>query len=420
MIREITPATRPVSGHFVVPGSKSITNRALLCAALARGTATIVQPADADDTRLMINGLNQLGILCRPDGEGLRVEGQGGRLFAPRYPIPVGNAGTTFRFLLAASSLAEGTTRFSIDPRMAERPIDELVEALGCIGAEVRKEPGEGGIAVTGGRLHGGEVGIDTSRTSQVLSALLLIAPCLPHPFSIHELGKTVSRPYVDMTCSVMKAFGVDPGNREGGSFRFSGVQKYVPASYVVEADASSASYLFAAAAITGGNAEVGGISRRSLQGDAAFVDVLGQMGCQVRETAGGIAVSREGSLRGIDVDMNAMPDMVPTLAVTAMFAAGPTRIRNVAHLRHKESDRLAALAQELPAAGVRVEVHDDGLTVHPGPLRGARLDTHEDHRLAMSFALIGLAVPGISIENPVVVKKSFPGFWKTFEQLEG
>jgi|WetSurMetagenome_2_1015567.scaffolds.fasta_scaffold115287_2 3-phosphoshikimate 1-carboxyvinyltransferase len=415
MIREI-PTSGPVDAVLQVPGSKSITNRALACAALAPGASTILNASDSEDTALMANGLNQLGVLARRQERILAVEGTGGRLFAPRYPIPVGNAGTTLRFLCSLAALGEGTTIFEADPRMADRPIDDLFDALRALG--VRASADGARFTVTGGGLKGGTVPVRSGKSSQFLSSLLLVAPYAKEALILREEGAVASRPYLDMTLEVMRLFGCDVERQDEHSFRFIPGMHYQPGQCPVEADASGASYFFAAAAIAGGTVQVQSLRRRSMQGDMGFLTLLERMGCVVAEGAGGIRVSAGAELQGIDADLNTMPDMVPTLAVTALFARGGTRIRNVAHLRYKESDRLAALAEELARIGASVVVHEDGLEITPGSYRGAQLDTHEDHRLAMSLALIGLRVPGISIENPGVVRKSFPGFWGEFEKL--
>ncbi len=415
MIKEITP-TGPVHARIHVPGSKSITNRALICAALAKGDSVIRNASDSDDTALMSNGLNQLGVLVRKVSDGLVVSGTGGRLYAPKFPIPVGNAGTTLRFLLSLSSLAEGKTTFESDIRMAERPIDELLDALRQFGGDVQQFGTR--YVVSGGGLKGGTTKLKTEKSSQFLSSLLMIASYAKEDVQIEVEGTSSSAPYVDMTIDVMKNFGVHVVSNEHKLFSIKSGQRYIATEYDVEPDASGASYFLAAAAITGGEVLVEGLKKNSLQGDIKFVDVLEKMGCVVSEQDSGVRVQGSGRLKGVDVDMNAMPDVVPTLAVTALFADGPTHISNVGHLRYKESDRLEALATELQKLGANVIVYDDGLEITPAQLHGAQLDTYDDHRLAMSFALVGLKVPGVKIENPGCVKKSFPAFWGEFGRL--
>ncbi len=415
MIKEIR-TTGPVHARIHVSGSKSITNRALVCAALADGESTLRGASDSDDTALMSNGLNQLGVLVRRSGDLLIVSGTGGRLFAPKFPIPVGNAGTTFRFLLSVVALAEGKTTFETDIRMAGRPIDQLLDAIGQFG--VRTESLGTRFIVHGGGVAGGTAVMGAEKSSQFLSSLLMVAPYAKADVKIEVEGKITSSAYVDLTKAVMKQFGINVMCEDGNIFGVKSGQRYSSTEFSVEPDASGASYFLAAAAIAGGEIIVEGLKSSLLQGDVRFMDVLRQMGCSVSEEYGGTRIQSSGKLRGIDVDLNSMPDVVPTLAVTALFADGITRIRNVGHLRHKESDRLQAITDELQKLGAFVSVIDDGLEIRPGSLHGAQVDTHDDHRLAMSFALAGLKVPGVKIENPDCVRKSFPTFWREFEKL--
>lgn len=415
LTREIK-TTGKVNARVRVPGSKSITNRALVCAALAQGDSTIRDASDSDDTALMSNGLNQLGVLVRKNSDGLIVSGTGGKLYAPKFPIPVGNAGTTLRFLVSLASLAKGRTVLEGDSRMADRPIDDLLDALRQLGVDARAL----GVryVVEGGSFAGGEAKLKSDKSSQFLSSLLMVAPYAAEEVNIEVRGSLSSVPYVDITLDVMEKFGVRVECIDRRLFTVKSGQRYKAGEFRVEPDASGASYFFAAAAITGGRVLVGNLKRESHQGDMKFVDVLNEMGCSCREEKGGLSIGGTDRLSGIDIDMNSMPDVVPTLAVTSLFASGPTRIRKVSHLRYKESDRLAALATELKKVGADVTPTDDGLEINPAPLHGARIDTYDDHRLAMSFALVGLKVPGIVIENPECVKKSFPGFWEEFEKL--
>ncbi len=417
MIREIIPISS-VNATVNVPGSKSITNRALICAALAQGESVIRNASDSDDTRLMANGLNQLGVLVRPQDDSLLVQGTGGKLHAPRFPIPVGNAGTTLRFMLSLAALAQGTTTFEADPRMAERPITDLLDALHLLGVEAVVDERGPRYRVSGGGLAGGAVKVQADKSSQFLTSLLLVAPYAQEGVRIEIVGVLRSVSYVDITLDVMKKFGVDIICSQEKVFEVKSSQRYNRTEFTVESDASGASYFLAAAAIAGGSVIVANMKSKSLQGDVQFVEVLKKMGCTATETESGVGIQSTGRLHGIDIDMNSMPDVVPTLAVTALFAQTPTRIRNVAHLRFKESDRLNALATEMTKLGARITLHNDGLEITPAPLHGAQLDTYDDHRLAMSFALIGLRVPGVKVQNPQCVKKSFPGFWKEFEKL--
>ncbi|MFN0157826.1 MAG: 3-phosphoshikimate 1-carboxyvinyltransferase [Bacteroidota bacterium] len=417
MIREIVPISS-VNATVHVPGSKSITNRALICAALAQGESVIRNASDSDDTRLMTNGLNQLGVLVRLLNDALVVHGTGGKLHAPKFPIPVGNAGTTLRFMLSLAALAQGTTTFEADARMAERPLADLLDAMRTLGVEATVDERGPRYRVSGGGIVGGAVKLQADKSSQFLTSLLLAASYAQQDVRIDIVGVLSSVSYVDITLDVMKKFGVDVVCSPEKMFEVKSGQRYKPTEFAIESDASGASYFLAAAAIVGGSVTITNMKTKSLQGDVQFIDVLKKMGCTATETESGVGVQSTGRLNGIDIDMNSMPDIVPTLAVTALFAQTPTRIRNVAHLRYKESDRLTALATELKKLGAQIALHDDGLEISPAPLHGAQLDTYDDHRLAMSFALIGLRVPGVKIENPQCVKKSFPGFWREFEKL--
>jgi 3-phosphoshikimate 1-carboxyvinyltransferase len=402
---------------FHVPGSKSIANRALICAALAGGSSELRNPGDAEDVALLVNGLNQMGVLVRRVGDDLSVEGKGGVLYAPKFPIPVKNAGTTFRFLLALSTLARGRTSFEVSERMAERPIDELIDALRLLGATVGRSPAHTLFEAHGPTLRGGVARLSAARSSQFLSALLLAAPCAAEPVTIETEGTAVSGPYVAMTLDVMRSFGVAVRMLREGTFEVP-TGGYRPASFAVEPDASGASYGFAAAAVTGGTVCVPGFRKNGVQPDARCVEVLERMGCETRETAGGLCLSGPPALRGVDVDLQEAPDIVPTIAAACLFASGPSRIMNVGHLRFKESNRLEGLADELRTLGADIAIEGDGMFIVPAALRGAQLDPHDDHRLAMSFALVGLKVPGVHVSNPECVVKSFPGFWKEFDAL--
>lgn len=416
--RTITPIPL-VDGIMRVPGSKSIANRALVCASLARGESVIRNIADSTDTAMMINGLNQMGVLAVPAGDAVRVSGTGGRLFAPKFPVPVGNAGTTLRFLLSVAARADGITVFDGSARMAGRPITPLVDALSRLGVRVEVMVPVSRYTVHGGALRGGRTDVSGEKSSQFVSSLLLAAPGLPDGLELDVPGVLASAPYVAMTLRVMRAFGVEVGERAGG-FSVAPDARYRGATYTVEADASGATYPFAAVALRGGRVRVPGLTQDSMQSDAGFIDVMCRMGCTIRWEDGGAVMERTGPLRGIDVDMNAMPDAVPALVAVALFADGPTRIRNVAHLRYKESDRLGTLAGQLRLLGADMTVLDDGLAIAPGPLHGAQLDPHEDHRLAMMFALIGLRVGGVVVEDPDCVRKSFPRFWDELGGLTG
>ncbi len=410
----IAPASGPLNAIVEVPGSKSITNRALLCAALAEGTSALERPLRSDDTDAMSSGLAALGVDVVTGGTRWRVDGVGGRLRGPTGPIDARASGTTARFLCAAAALADGPVVIDGSPRMRERPIDDLLRALESL--EVRcEELGVNGcppVRIHGGTLAGGRASIDASRSSQFVSALLLTAPCAPGPVELALEGPIVSRPYLDLTLRVMEGFGARAGWRGEETLAVEPTG-YRATSFTVEPDATAATYPFAAAAIAGGRVRVEGVPTHSAQGDFAFLELLETMGCAVRREGDAVEVSRDtGPLRGIDADLNAVPDTVLTLAVVALFAESPTRIRNVGNLRIKETDRLAALERELGRLGADARAGDDWLEVHPGPLHGASIDTYDDHRMAMAFALAGLGIPGVEIRDPGCVAKTWPGYF--------
>jgi len=409
----------PLDASVRVPGSKSITNRAVLAAALAHGDSRLDGALESDDTEAMRLALGELGVEVVTRGTTWSVRGTGGALAAPKRTLDARASGTTARFLAAAATLAAGPVVIDGSPRMRERPIDDLARALALLGAkvEVLGRNGCPPLRVEGGGLRGGRAPIDARRSSQFVSAVLLAAPCARADVVLEPVGGVVvSRPYVDLTLAVMRAFGADAG-WTGPALRVAAGVGYRGRSYAVEPDASAAAYPFAAAAIAGGVVRVAGLPRDSQQADLGLLDVLARMGCQVERGPDAIAV-QGGRLVGVDVDMNAMPDAVLALAVVALFAESPTRIRNVANLRIKETDRLAALERELGRLGARARASADGLEIEPGPLRGAAIETYDDHRMAMAFALAGLRVPRVVIREPGCVAKTWPDYFEALERL--
>ncbi len=419
---EIQTVQGPVLGEIRPPGSKSITNRALICAALAEGESELVGTLDSDDTRVMIDGLRALGISISVDeiGETIGVTGCGGSLPAQKANLFVGNSGTTIRFLTAAVTLGHGEYRLDGIQRMRERPIGDLADALNQLGAKVICE-GVGDCPPVRVKAHGLQGGVATVRgniSSQFLSGLLMAAPCAEQEVTLRVEGTLVSVPYVAMTLRVMESFGVSgQASSDYSKIQIPSPCHYQSCRYAIEPDASAASYFWAVAAITGGKVTVRGLNSESLQGDIGFVDCLRQMGCQVQYQADSITVLG-GPLVGIDVDMNAISDTVQTLAVVALFAEGPTRIRNVAHVRHKETDRITALATELRKLGAEVQESADGLEITPGKMPPATVDTYNDHRMAMSFAIAGIKSPGIVIRDPGCTAKTYPEFFSALATL--
>lgn len=427
----IQPLTRPPEATIAVPGSKSLTNRALILAALSRQPCKLLRPLHSEDTHLMMEALRQLGHNVWIDDEGILVERpeDSGPVPVDSADLFVGNSGTSMRFLAALVSLGHGTYRLDGVERMRERPIEDLLVALRSLGVDARSEDDNGcpPVIIRSDGLPGGTVRIRGSVSSQFLSGLLMVAPLAQGEITAHVHDSLVSQPYVEMTLALMEQFGAEV-EREGlYRFRIPAPQEYEGLSqYHVEPDASAASYFFAAAAITGGQVRVPGLGPGSLQGDIGFIEVLQEMGCHVWHESselfpGEIDTIVEGRpLRGVEVDMNSISDTVMTLAAVAPFAAEPTTILNVGHIRHKETDRLAAIATELRKLGGVVEEFPDGLRIHPAFLHGATLATYNDHRMAMSLALIGLRTQGVVIENPGCVAKTYPHYWDDFRRLSG
>jgi 3-phosphoshikimate 1-carboxyvinyltransferase len=421
-LRAIEPFSRPVDADVQVVGSKSYTNRALIVAALARGESLLTGALFSDDTRYMAQALRQLGAAVEAD-EGartLRVRGLAGEVQAEQAQCFVGNSGTTARFLTVVLALGRGVYEIDGVARMRERPIAELIDALGALGVRVEPlgQPGCIPLRIHGGSLRGGEVSIAGSATSQYATGLMLSAPAMERGLSLELTGELVSRPYLDMTAQLMRDFGAKV-TREGERKFVIEHGAYTGRQYAVEPDASAASYFFAAAAIRGGRVRVAGLGAGSLQGDRKLAHILARMGCTLNETADYTELRgpADGQLRGIEVDMADLSDVAQTLAVVAPFASTPTRVTGIGFIRRKETDRVGAVVRELQRAGIRAEEEADGFVVHPGTPRSADIQTYDDHRMAMSFALLGLAAPGIRIADPGCVSKTFPNF---FEVLEG
>ncbi len=402
-----------------VPGSKSYTHRMLIAAALSDGICRIKNPLISDDTGFTADALKRMGIVIEPDNGNLMVEGTGGKLAPAFSPIYIGNSGTTMRLMTAVAAMGNGDYRLQGTPRMHRRPISDLIDSLNRLGVNARCVNNDGcpPVEVTGNRIVGGEVDVNCGVSSQFLTALLLIAPCTQNGLSICVSEGPVSKPYIDMTVEIMKRMGVGVERSGYENFHVPGGQSYRSGEYTVETDASNAGYFWAAAAITGSTVKVLNINSGSKQGDLRLTECLKRMGCFVEEDEEGISVTGN-KLVGIETDMGDIPDMVPTLAVVAAFATGKTVIKNVSHLKAKECDRLAAVYNELKKMGINVRIESDALFIDGGTPRGATIETYDDHRIAMAFAVAGLAAPGITIANPSCVQKSFPGFWDAFDQL--
>ena len=413
-----------VSGEVNVPGSKRLSNRALLLAALAEGETELTNLLDSEDIEHMLNALTKLGINYRlsEDKTQCVVQGNGGAFnVAEPLELFLGNAGTAMRPLCAALAASNVDTVLTGEPRMEERPIGDLVDALREAQADVTylKNEGYPPLQIKGKTLNGGEMSVDGSVSSQFLTALLMAAPLFSGDVTIRIKGELVSKPYIDITLDTMAKFGVSVDNDNYQTFTVSGEAKYVaPGKFMVEGDASSASYFLAAGAIKGGTVRVTGIGQNSIQGDIRFADVLEAMGAKVVWNDEYVEVTG-APLKGVNMDMNHIPDAAMTIATTALFAEGPTTMTNIYNWRVKETDRLAAMAAELQKLGAKVEEGHDYITVWPtDSLKHAEIDTYNDHRIAMCFSLVALSDTPVTINDPGCTRKTFPDYFTRFKTL--
>ena len=412
------------NGDVQIPGSKSLSNRILLLAALAEGSTRITNLLDSDDVRHMLNALKALGVSYQlgDDRRSCELDGLGQAFKAEQaLELFLGNAGTAMRPLCAALCASEGSFTLSGEPRMYERPIADLVDALLPLGADIEYlgEPGYPPLRINAKGLKGGEVSIRGNISSQFLTALLMAAPLAEGDLSIRVEGELVSKPYIDITLHTMALFGVEVENHDYQRFVVRAGQQYrSPGEVMVEGDASSASYFLAAAAIAGGTVRVYGVGADSVQGDKAFAEVLGKMGAQVSYGPTWIEVTR-GELSGVDLDLNAIPDAAMTIATTALFAKGPTAIRNVYNWRVKETDRLSAMATELRKVGAEVVEGEDFIEITPpAQIQSAAIDTYDDHRMAMCFSLAAFGDAPITINDPGCTRKTFPEYFELFRRI--
>jgi len=420
----ITPVST-IDATITVPGSKSLTQRALIAAALAEGPSRLIGPLASEDTRYTMAALRAMGVVCDDqDPDCWQVNGTGGLIRQPEGDIFLGNNGTATRFLTSVAALGQGRFRITGSERMAQRPILPLMEALRGWGVTIDSDADNGcpplTLAATG--LRGGRTVLPEGKSSQYLSSLLLVAPYALTPAELEVRGEILSRPYVEMTLAVMADFGIRVEAAPAlNAFRIP-QGRYQGRTYAIEGDASGASYFWAAAAVTGGRVTVANVPIPSLQGDANLLPYLARMGCRIDRTGTGITVTGADQLEGIEVDMGDMPDVAPTLAVVAAFAEGTTVINNIAHLRIKECDRLSAVVTELRRLGAEVEEEEARMIIHGknggSNLHGATIATYDDHRMAMAFAVAGLRIPGVEISGEDCVAKSFPDFWQRFRLL--
>ncbi len=419
---EITPR-QGIDCTLRVPGSKSLTQRALIVAALAEGQSRLLYPLKSEDTEYSLKALSRMGAKIVEEEDVWTIIGTGGRIVADGRPLYLGNNGTATRLLTSVAALGEGVFTIDGDSRMQQRPIEPLLQALRMWQADVQSINSSGcpPLRITSSGLEGGEAVLPEGKSSQYISSLLLVAPYTRTASTLKVEGEVFSKPYIGMTMAVMADFGIYVQNTPDFSFFSIPQGRYKSREYHIEGDASNASYFWAAAAITGGRVTVSNVPVPSLQGDAMLVPLLGRMGCEVQRQGQGITVTGNGSLQGIKIDMGDMPDIVPTLAVVAAFAQGRTEIRNIAHLRIKECDRLHAVVTELRKMGAEVEEFPDAMVIDGKGgenLHGAEIETYNDHRMAMCFAVAGLRVPGVKILGEDCVAKSFPDFWQRFKLL--
>ncbi|WP_067099416.1 3-phosphoshikimate 1-carboxyvinyltransferase [Marinomonas atlantica] len=411
------------NGEIQIPGSKSLSNRILLLATLAQGPTKITNLLDSDDIRHMLNALKTMGVRYQLEDEGRTciLEGLGGSINVDHADLFLGNAGTAMRPLTAALCLGTGEYRLHGEPRMHERPIGDLVDALQSLGVDVQYEGTKDypPLKIKANGIAGGEVSIKGNISSQFLTALLMSAPLAKGDLTIKVDGELVSKPYIDITLHVMKQFGVDVENQDYKAFVIKGNQTYQsPGEIMVEGDASSASYFLAAAAIAGGKIKVHGVGSDSVQGDVKFADALKAMGAKITYGPTWIEAER-GELNGIDMDMNHIPDAAMTIATTALFANGPTTIRNIYNWRVKETDRLYAMATELKKLGADVIEGEDYITVTPvAQLQHAAIDTYNDHRIAMCFSLVAFSDTPVTINDPGCTSKTFPTYFELFKNI--
>lgn len=415
---------KPIKGIDAVirvPGSKSYTQRALITSALAGGKSIIKDALISEDTEHLIKALCLLGANIANEGNDLVVKGTGGKPSTPSSALYLGNNGTGFRFLIGTVSLGHGTFVLDGNSRMRQRPIQPLVDALNRIGVKARCIEGNGcpPVEVRASGLSGGKTSLAEGLSSQYVSSLLLAAPYAEKDIEIKIRGSIPSWPYIKLTLDVMARFGVEVSVLEERVFHIKVPQAYQPREYVIEGDLSSATYFMAAAAIIGRTIKISNVNPDSLQGDLRFLEILETMGCKVSTSGGRVGITGPlSNHEDLSFDLNDVPDMVPALAVVAAFRKGKTALKNISHLRVKESDRVAALTKELIKIGAKVEEKTDAMIVQGIASRGAEIDCYSDHRIAMSFAVAGLAIDGISIKDPDCVKKSFPDFWEKLEAL--
>ncbi len=409
----------------VIPGSKSISHRAMICACLANGRSVIKNILKSDDVFYTIAGLEKMGAVIKETEDSIfEVNGFNGNPKPCEREIYFGDSGTSMRLMAGVAALGSSQYILTGDERMCARPMGSLLIALNTAGihADSIRNNNSPPVRINGKKKRGGKIILDCSKTSQYLSSVLIIGALLDQGLDIKLSSLPVSSPYIDLTMDIMEKFNVKAERIDDLNYHVPGNQRYEAKQFIVEPDLSNASYFWAAGAVTGKTVKVENISQNSLQGDLRFLDILEQMGCRIDYHADGISVTGKDQsndyLKGVEVDMSDIPDVVPTLAVVASFAKGKTTIKNIAHLREKECDRIDAVVSQLMKMGIKAEQGKDFLSLTGGTPSGAFIETFNDHRIAMAFSVAGLKVPGIKIENEDCVGKSFPSFWEVFDAL--
>ncbi|MFP4546560.1 MAG: 3-phosphoshikimate 1-carboxyvinyltransferase [Fidelibacterota bacterium] len=417
MIR-IKPLEKLKKNIIEVPGSKYIANRVLMLAALADGESTVVNVPDNNDIRHAIDALQNFGIDIQQSRNTLKIQGTGGKIHPKADVINVGESGTLMRFITAVSALSKTKVTITGSKRITERPVDHLVDALGQVGVKCESPSGCPPVTIQGGKIDGGKINVQGNISSQFISGLLLVAPFAERDLKIVLTSELVSVKYVDMTIKMMEEFGVTVERKGYKEFFIADGQKYKARKYIIPGDWSSASYFLAAAAVLQDKIEIINMDLKSTQGEAKFYEVLEKMGCQVELGQNSVKLISNQQLKGVDVDMGNMPDVAQTLTAIAPFADGITTIRNIEHLRYKECDRVEETANELRKIGGKASTTKDSITIEPSDLTGGQVETHNDHRMAMSFALCGLKAENVVINNPEVSAKSFPIYWDKLHEI--
>ena len=414
----IKPLSKLKKNIIEVPGSKYIANRVLMLAALADGESTISNIPENNDIRNAMTALNNFGVNIQQNGNVLKIKGSGGKINPISDIIDVGESGTLMRFITAVSALSEKKITITGSRRICERPVEHLIDALGQVGIKSESLTGCPPVTIEGGKINGGEIKVKGNISSQFISGLLLVAPYAQDDLKIILTSELVSVKYVDMTIDLMNEFGVKVERNGYSEFFIKANQKYQARDFIIPGDWSSASYFLAAAALLQDEITIINMNINSVQGEAKFYEVLEKMGCNVELDENSITLSSTKKLKSIDVDMGNMPDVVQTLAAIASFSEGSVTIRNIEHLKYKECDRVEETANELRKIGGNVSTTKDSITIFPSELIGGEIETHNDHRMAMSFALTGLKSENVKIVNPEVSAKSFPGYWDKLQEI--